>query len=413
MPKQKKKPTPLKIRRSVPDESKKEKPEKVSLGETRIEQYYYKIVFAFVALTAAMVVMIVYFAFAKTDITVYAQPTTTDIVLEATLQDLDGVLMIADLEDTVEYDDFTGVEEESGFSTGTVTMTNETTEDQPLVSTTRLLSASDNEDERILFRTQEYVVVPAQGSIDVTVIADEEGASGDIEPAQFEVVALDDSLKESIYGQSEQSMTGGLSTETTVGEEDIVNAQAEARNRISQKAIDLFRAEVKTREGMPPNPRFIESVAVIDEAADSVSADIGETVDELTISQTLTVAAPVINTEALMDFINSELPTELEEDSVVTSNINPEELDITLQSVSDNQTNAQLQILLTVETSLSTASPILDLAKLTNKTEDEVNLYLTAYDEIDTVEVDFSPFWARRTGGSQDSIKLTIEAVDL
>lgn len=381
-----------------------------AMADTRIEKYYYKIVIGFVALTALLVVMIVYFAFSKTDIVVHTMPVTKEITLEATLQDLDGVLLLADLEDTIGYTDFTGVDEKEGASTGTVTLTNETSDDQPLIETTRLLSEADNEEDRVLFRTQEYVVIPAGGTVDVPVAADEEGEAGDIGPSTFEVVALDDSLKSSVYGESSAPMTGGLSTSTAVGEEDIVNAQAEVRNRIEQKALDLFRAEVKTREGMPPNAQFIESVAIIEAVDGTVDATVGETVDELSVSQKLTVAAPVINTEALMEFINSELPKQLDVDSTVTSNINPEEIQITLQNVSDNQTNAQLQLLLTVDTSLSVTSDILDKGQLVNKTRDEITQHLTSFDEIDDVEVKFSPFWARRTGGAQDSIDIEIEA---
>lgn len=381
-----------------------------AMADTRIEKYYYKIVIGFVALTALLVVMIVYFAFSKTDIIVSTKPVTKEVTLEASLQDLDGVLLLTDLEDTVGYTDFTGVDEKEGAATGTVTITNETSDDQPLIETTRLLSEADNEEDRVLFRTQEYVVVPAGGSVDVKVAADEEGAAGDIGPSTFEIVALDDSLKSSVYGESSAPMTGGVSTATTVGEEDIENAQAEVRNRIQQKALDLFRAEVKTREGMPPNAQFIESVAIIEAVDGDIDASVGETVDEISVSQKLTVAAPVINTEALMEFINNEMPKQLDVDSTVTSNINPEEIQITLQNVSENQTNAQLQILLTVDTSLSLTSDILNKEKLVNKTRDEITEHLISFDEIENVEVKFSPFWARRTGGAQDSIDIEIEA---
>lgn len=402
---------PITIKKEKKESSQeKEGQKKENIQNKRIEKYYYKIVFGFVIMSVLLMVLIVYFAFSKTEITVYAKKQTQEITLTATLSDVDGVLMFSDIGDETTFTDIEqSVNQKIGKAEGTVTIFNETSDDQPLLETTRLLSEGESEEDRVLFRTQEYAVIPANGSAEVSVIADEEGAVGDIPPSDFEVVALAESLKSSVYGKSTAAMSGGITETTAISETDIENAKKAGEEKIKTQALTLFQNELKERTDIPSNAKLIENIFIVETPIETVSAEENDVAKEIIVNQQMTVAAPVINTDAMMSFINNELPEKIDENRVVVSNIDPNSVTISIDEISENQTDAKLSLSFSVETTISENNDLVLPSTFLNSTKEEIRNALLIHEEIEDVQIDFSPFWARRSGGSESSINITIE----
>ena len=146
-----------------------------SVAESRIERYYSKIVIAFVVVAVVLIGLIVYFSFTKTTVTVTPTVQNSTVTIESSLSELGGTLVLTDVSGTHDYTAIEGTASKTGKASGTVTLYNKYTVDQPLIETTRLLS-----DTGVLFRTQETVTVPAGGQVEVPVAADQEGATGNI-----------------------------------------------------------------------------------------------------------------------------------------------------------------------------------------------------------------------------------------
>ncbi len=375
-----------------------------TLGGSRIEKYYNKIVGGFVLLTALLVILILYFSFAKTTIVVVAHEVTTEITLTSTVQELGGTILLTDAEGTATYTDITSTESRSGKSSGTVTIVNNYSADQPLAVTTRLLST-----EGVLFRTKEFVVVPAGGSVDVPVEADQEGVSGDIGPSRFEIVALWEGLKDDIYATSSSAMTGGELNVGVVTQNDIANAKLAAQQSVLDEAQQRFTEELRSREGLPPDPFIPSAGSIVAVTSDEVSVVAGDEASSFTATQGVTVALPVLDTSALVEFIESAIADSIPEGMALQSDLTTEHIRVAFDQLHEDATNADLSIIVQAPLVITDEHEILDRDQLLNKTSAEVDAYLRSFTEVESVSVEFSPFWVTRTPRLPDNITVRIE----
>lgn len=92
-----------------------------------------------------------------------------------------------------------------GLAKGRLRLINATGRAQALVERTRLLSSGG-----VLFRLDNRVTVPANGSVEASVTADRPGADGDVPPGRFTIPGLSAALQSQIYGESSEAFTGGV-----------------------------------------------------------------------------------------------------------------------------------------------------------------------------------------------------------
>jgi len=110
-----------------------------------------------------------------------------------------------------------------GIASGIVTLVNDSTTDQALVATTRLLSENG-----VLFRLRTNVTVPAQGSAQAEAYADVAGATGDIAPTTFTIPGLPVARQQEVYARSDAPMSGGVSMAGVLTDGDIEAAKSAA-----------------------------------------------------------------------------------------------------------------------------------------------------------------------------------------
>lgn len=381
-------------------------PENKQKTGSRIERYYGRIVIGFVLLTVLLLGVIAYFSFAKTVVTVETSITADSFTIETTVQELQGVIIVTDIDGSIVYSDITPGEQRIGKSTGEVTLINNYTDDQPLVETTRLLSSSG-----ILFRTAESVTIPAGGQVTVPVIADEEGPEGDIGPSTFEVVALWDGLKEQIYGESDSAMRGGSQAVGVVTQTDIANARQELERQVLQQADERFDAEQSSlqQDSLPANPLRIPNAVSIATLATDISPLAGEQAESVSVTETHTIASAIIDEELLEQRIEQALTEQVTNGAPLTQTISLEDAVMTLSDVNTDLTNATVTI--SFEGDIKSALPAAaqDTTNITNKTADQVREYLTQFDEITSVDVQISPAWSARTPAIAENITIKVE----
>lgn len=394
-----------KPRGSATQSQKKEGKTKATLGNSRIEQYYNKIVGVFVILTVILVLLIGYFSFSKTTITIYPAEIEEEITIETTLQELGGVVLLTEVEGSKEYSGFTSAVSKPAKASGTVTIVNNYSQNQPLVETTRLLST-----EGVLFRTQETVTVPAGGSVEVEVAADEEGEKGNIPPSKFEIVALWEGLKDDIYATSDTAMTGGVVEVAAVTTEDIETAKEELQNELLAQAQELFVAELDNRENFPERTFLPEVPTVLEVLSEEVDAEPGDEVDTLTVTQELTVSMPVLNQDKLLEMIRAKIQETLPEGQELKEEISMDAVSVIVNSLSDDKTDGAITITTTHKRTINADSDLIDLRQLTNKSSQEVKAYLEAFEEIESVDISLSPFWMTRTPSLTDHITVLVES---
>ena len=170
----------------------------------------------------------------------------------------------------------TGDKEEPGIARGTVTLFNETNSAQPLIATTRLLSS-----EGVLFHIKDKVTIPAKGNVTAEVYSDTMGVENNIGPTKFTVPGLAADKQAVIFAESEEAMTGGVTTSGVISADDIKQAELVLTGELEELGKKSF-GEI--------NPTMGANFSIIQNTFESDKA-IGEEVSEFTISGRATVLA--------------------------------------------------------------------------------------------------------------------------
>lgn len=324
----------------------------------RLQRYFSPILIVFISVVVILMAAVLYVAFSKTTITITVAPVPATVPFQYTPDELGIEVTTIPLDETYTFTDYTAAVSEDAIARGTVTLVNEYSVDQPLVRTTRLLST-----EGVLFHTDETVTVPAGGTVEVAVYADQPGASGNNPPSTFEIVALSSSLKQQIYATSATAMTGGVIKRVTLTDQLIAEAQAAALAAITDSLEASYAPENLW----------------IDVTAQTVNGAVDDTVEAITVTS--------VGTAWYVPVTDDLVPAEY-----------------SLQA--DGTT-----ILIVGETE-QTAEPIteefVNTAALTGKTAQQVQDYLADFEQVESVEVAFVPFWAERTPQLAQQIKIEL-----
>lgn len=161
----------------------------------------------------------------------------------------------------------TGISKEGQKAKGQIIIYNTTSSAQKLVSQTRF-EAPDGK----IFRIQEPVNVPGNGSIEATVYADKPGPEYNTGLVDFTIPGFKGTPKyEKIYGRSKTEMAGGATgTISVVSEDDINNV----RNALKQK-IENYLTENISKQ-IPDGYLFYHGALKIDFSDDASDPKDGE-----------------------------------------------------------------------------------------------------------------------------------------
>ena len=118
---------------------------------------------------------------------------------------------------------------------GAVTIYNNSTVDKPLANGSRFLSESG-----ILFRSQEQLTIPSNGTLDATLIADEPGVAGNVAPGKFTLPGLNPQNQLLIYAVSNKAFTGGVESQHIVSKDDTAIAERTLKDIMTSESHSLF-----------------------------------------------------------------------------------------------------------------------------------------------------------------------------
>lgn len=348
-------------------------------SEQRIQRFFSPLIIGYGVIVLLVLAFIFYVAFSKTTIIVTLAQSADTATFSYTAKELAGEVITTPVSHQIEFTDYEG-ESEDAIARGNVSIINNYSTDQPLVKTTRLLS-----EDGVLFRTDETVTVPAGGSVTVSVYADQVGASGNIEPTKFEIVALWDGLKDNIYAESATAMTGGIIKRVTLT--DTLAEQAEL-----QATTELPRAAAADLQTKTTNGTVDPTLVMLEETTTSVNPAIGETSNTISATTTTTASTIVFDPAALTTLISADYPTG----------------DITKLTYKLEKNNDDI-LVITGSVPLPINEPSLNFirrADLTNKTPQQIQDALLAYDQVTAVVVQITPFWATRSPSLEQQIHL-------
>ena len=126
----------------------------------------------------------------------------------------------------------TGSSDDGTRARATINVNNESSTDQPLVTNTRFRSEGG-----LQYRTTSQITVPANGSTQVEILADEPGTDYNIDPQNLQIPGLEGTGRfDQVYGVVSQPIESGTSGDRRlVTEEDVNQAKQEIEEEVKSR----------------------------------------------------------------------------------------------------------------------------------------------------------------------------------
>jgi len=365
---------------------------------------YKRIGIGFISLTAVLLLIVMYMALSRATIVVEptGKPVSADLLLTVKEKDLRGgdilgKIAVANVSHEATFTasgDGVVVPSKAG---GTITVYNNSTKNQTLMATTRFLSK-----DGILFRLKNEITVPAGGNIKAEIVADKEGASGEVAAGTFTIPGLSASLQTKIFGKSTEAMTGGTSKMAVVSEKDIDDAVKNLTSTLMIEAAEKLKTVLNV-EGIA-----LSNVAYKDVLKNKeVSVKAGDKAPNFKVKLDLDVIGVAYGTE-LQDQAAKTLSGMIASDRKLLSS-NLMELKPVIEKYDLEDKSANIKIALTGNTVISADSPVFDRERLSGMSVDEVRQYLEKYAGIKSVDVKFFPFWVDKVPKLRDHVKVIVK----
>lgn len=381
-----------------------------SFSKARTTRRYQQLVVGFTLLSIAVIAIIVYLSFSKTVITVVPAEVehTASFTVRAqeqlpeeagTYPIILAKLVETTVQDSLSYTNITSSGQINDIARGTVTIFNNWSQDQPLIATTRLLT-SDN----IMFRIEDSVTVPAGGKIEnVAVYADKEGPTGNVNPTTFTIPGLWEGLRERIYAENPEPITGGVREAKTVAAEDIQEAKTALHEQMALKA----RAALDTKASEAEHAADLTNVTVIVQQllTEKISAEIGDEENQFTVEQSMRFIGIAYSPDAISQVAKNHLQQEIGEEMKFIS-LTEEDIAFSSSTYNLDEGYADLRVTASGISAIRLSSSIFDRSKLLAKDTQEIKAYFAGFDEIESVQIRFSPFWLKKTPSLKDHIEI-------
>lgn len=381
-----------------------EKEAKKNMNPPKINLYR-KIAVSFIVLTVILLGVIFYFSFVKLDIVLIpAQERLSDSLAidiygsgsEPAVpgKSLVGIVEQTSLEEKNTYS-ASGSEKIGEEVTGKVTIINNYNKNQPLVATTRLLSPGNK-----LFRIKSTINVPAGGSQEVEIYADEPSAEIAIGPTKFTIPGLWAGLQDKIYAESKEKFVYGEQAKKYIQQSDLDEAAKDLKRSLLEKAKKEIGENYKG---------YNEVIYSVDENTMSteVNGKVGEEKDKFDASLKAMVTIVAFSGGEAGKMAQGKLG-EVVPDNKELIEFKPEEISYELKNLDISQSRATINATFEGKMSLKSEADIIGRQKIVNLTREQLEDYLSGFKEIAGYEINFFPSFVDKVPNLADRIKVEI-----
>jgi len=299
---------------------------------------------------------------------------------------INGQVSLTEEQATVVVPASTNSQQVPGRARGTVTFSNTTTRDQPLVAGTRLAATNS-----LIFRTVSRVNIPARGTVEAEVQADVEGAAGDVEPGRFTIVALQPATQSLIYATSAKKFTGGTIAQSgTLSVDDLTAASNQAREEI--------RARVGATE--PGKIINLEPLSVVTEPAADIPSSQYRVIVKMRVQKTV-YDQPDLDRQ-LNDLLLAALPVDLALVAIESPVVVPTEQPASNSIVIDVASRGYGIV--------TTAAAWLQPGVFIGLNRTEIMTALLGTNLVERAEGKFSPWWRQTAPDRPDRITIDLSS---
>lgn len=379
----------------------------VNLGRIKSGPNYKAYIIFFGVISIAVIAFVIHISFAKATITIYPTKDTTrgstniNVSSQATgnLAAFNAVKGTIMQKKGTTTKTFSGVEkkEVDSYAKGVVTLHNERSEEQPLLSGTQLIS-----DKGILYKTQKRVVILANGMVNVDVVAAEKGAVGNSEPTHFIIAKLWENWQNVIYGESSEALSGGRVDDYVIDESSFKKAETDILNQIKADTLSEITPTLQENERITADSIQIEITKFTPLAKDG---DISESFDTTVSFETTAV---LFNDSLIKDIAEEKIKGQLNESKEIIS-LDSESFEYSLKSVGAEKKSAVLEVSIAAKTIHKISSKALEKKNLIGRTHGDLVTYYNQFSEVQKVDVSYFPFWVQNVPTNEGNIEILVK----
>ncbi len=366
-------------------------------------RFYKTIAITFLVLTIVLLAIVVFFTSKKATITIVANTDNKNVNLAIDInaggnQSIKGVVTSTIFSWSEKFYP-TSNKSIDGVAGGEVIIYNDSVIPQPLVATTRLLTA-----DGILFRLSEGVTVPANDSVAVKIYADKSGVSGDISPVAFTIPGLDSNRQQYIYAKSKIAMSGGLKKVGVLTSDDL----QVAKNSFALKIQLAYQNSIK--ENLPKDLKSLDNVLTAIAGIVESDTKVGDQTDGFTLSGSSTIAMVFYDKKDLQSLVSKDISSKVDGslEKILSVGNN---LQVSLSNYNLVNQTARLSVYQDVLVTLDVDGNKLSASNFFNKSKDEIQRYVMGLSHVVGVDIKFSPSWMRKAPSVADKIKVTVKNV--
>ncbi len=363
---------------------------------------YRRIALSFVILVAIAFITVVYLSTMHAVIRVHAVPKelTTDFIVRtvetaSTDGEVQGEVHSGSLGKTKTFTPSAETQkQQDDFASGMVTISSTLSTPQPLVATTRFLTASG-----VLFRLKKAVTVPANGSVQGEVVADQKGATGNIQPSIFTIPGLNEAKQKLITAKNAVAFVGGVKSISVLSKEEIEKATEYLKTEILSDAKDMLRAQKK---GPYNGEAFF-----VDVHDQSVSAKPGDQVATFDVKLTATISGVFYDDEALKKIAERKLYDALGQGQEFVD-LGLATRQVQVDQVHTEKNAASIHVTQTAKAVLSASNQALDVGRFVGMNAQQVQDLLVKEKIATDTQVRCFPFWVHSIPRLKDHVSVEI-----
>lgn len=364
--------------------------------------YYKRVLWRYLFLVFILALVVSYFSLSRLDLVVYTNKESINDNLnfhafadDAQVSSERSVKASFNKVDLNLSDTFpaTGKKNSGGEIVGKVKIINNYTKNQPLVATTRLLSA-DNK----LFRIKNTVNVPAGSSIDVPIYADTNSAEMAIEPGKFTIPGLWEGVQDKIYAESSEKFEFKQDSKNFVTQNDI------------DSAISLLNEKmVKEAEAKSANlGAGQKNILNLDKDSVQVELDkkVGDEADNFNLNIKSSVDIISLNSNDVIVLIKNKL--DILKSTQGVSDLDTSSLSYSLVNYNSDKTLAEIKVTFSAKSAFAGENGAgINKKHLLNLNEKQIKSYLNNISGLKSYDLFFRPSFIKRAPMLVDRINIS------
>jgi hypothetical protein len=385
--------------------------DKPQISTAKIQRYYRPLLIAFIVISCLIVGVIIYFSFSRTVILVTTKEEPINlsgtfvvsgkVKNETTPTDppmINGAILQYTQKITKTITNLTSQSSTPAKAGGIIKVINNYNKNQPLVASTRFIA-----DNGKLFRTTQRVDVPAGGSITVTVVADKAGTDYEIPASHFILPGLWPGLQDKIYGESSQPMTGGTTETKIATAEDIQTAKEVVRTELYDQGLNELNAQIKKTDA-----DWVISVVKKEILTEDVSVEPNAAVNSFVVKSSMKLLGVSYDLVEAENTAITKASTQMSDDETFKRDIS-KPIIFTIERYDPATNSATIKAVISGWRTIKLTNAMFDRQNFINHDRQEINSYFSRFDEIQAVEVKFSPFWVVRAPALANHIEVRIK----